>query len=230
MKKINKKLLIYLIIFAITFFNINQIKSSNIKNKNSVYKFEYHIFIDVEESKMYIFESGNLIKVYPCAGGKAQTPSPIGTWKINSKALWGEGYGGRFMGLSCPWGQFGIHGTNAEKSIGTKCSHGCIRIKVSDVEELYNYIPMGTKVTIIDGPYGNFGHGFRYLESGMYGSDVYEIQIKLKQLDLLNATPNGKFGAETEKAIKLYCKQNNLKMRKTIDIDLQKYMGFILME
>lgn len=230
MKKFNKKILIYLIIFSITLINLNQIKSINLKNMNSIYKFEYHILIDVDEAKMYVFESGNLIKIYPCAGGKKETPSPIGTWKITSKALWGEGYGGRFMELSCPWGQFGIHGTNAEHSIGSKSSHGCIRMKTPDAEELYSYIPMGTKVTIVDGSYGNFGHGFRYLESGMYGSDVYEIQRKLNQLGFLNATPNGKFGAETEKAIKAYCKANNLKVRKTIDVELQKHMGFILID
>src|SRR5574344_965698 len=220
MKKINKKILIFLLIFAVFFWNINQIKSSNIINKNIVYKFNYHIFIDVEESKMYIFESGNLIKIYQCAGGKSKTPSPIGTWKINKKAVWGEGYGGRFMGINCPWGQFGIHGTNKEESIGMQSSHGCIRMKVSDVEELYNYIPVGTKVTIVDGPYGNFGHGFRIINPGMYGADVYEIQFKLKQLGLLNIIPNGKYGTETEKSIRAYCKRNNLKSTKIIDINL----------
>lgn len=230
MKKFNAKIMIYLIIFTITLINFNQIKSINLTKLGRVEQMDYHILIDVDESKMYVFENKNLIKIYPCAGGKKETSSPIGTWKITSKALWGEGYGGRFMGLSCPWGQFGIHGTNAEHSIGTKSSHGCIRMKTPDAKELYSYIPMGTKVTIVDGPYGNFGHGFRYLESGMYGSDVYEIQKKLNQLGFLKNDADGKFGVETEKAVKAYCKANNLEIRKTIDIELQKYMGFILIE
>ena len=51
-----------------------------------------------------------------------------------------------------------------------------------DVEELYKMVPVGTKVVIVDGVYGAFGKGFRNLKSGMYGSDVLEIQKRLKEL------------------------------------------------
>lgn len=190
----------------------------------------YHILVDVEESKMYILKNGNIEKVYPCAGGKNSTPSPIGTWQIISKGMWGEGFGGRFMGFNCTWGKFGIHGTTEIYSVGWNSSHGCIRMNNKDVAELYSYIPIGTKVTIVDGPYGNFGRGFRNLKSGMYGSDVLEIQKRLKELGYFNSQPNGKFGAETENAIRKYCKENNLYVRKTIDIELQKHMGFKLMD
>lgn len=55
-----------------------------------------------------------------------------------------------------------------------------------DVKELYKIVPVGTKVVIIDGVYGPFGKGFRNLKSGMYGSDVMEIQKKLKELGYFN--------------------------------------------
>lgn len=134
------------------------------------------------------------------------------------------------MGLNVPWGQFGIHGTVYQGSLGWASSHGCIRMNNDEVAELFKIIPIGTKVTIIDGPYGPFGKGFRYLESGMYGSDVFEIQKKLKELGFFNENPNGKFGLATEQAIKKYCKANNLYTRKTIDPELQKKMGFELFE
>ena len=51
-----------------------------------------------------------------------------------------------------------------------------------EVAELYKTVPIGTKVTIVDGVYRNFGKGFRDLKSGMYGADVMEIQKKLKEL------------------------------------------------
>lgn len=54
----------------------------------------------------------------------------------------------------------------------------------SEVAELYKMVPIGTKVTIIDGSYGPFGKGLRDLKSGMYGADVMEIQKKLKELGL----------------------------------------------
>ena len=134
------------------------------------------------------------------------------------------------MGLNVPWGQFGIHGTVYQSSLGWASSHGCIRMNNDEVAELFKIIPIGTKVTIIDGPYGPFGKGFRYLESGMYGSDVFEIQKKLKELGFFNENPNGKFGLATEQAIKKYCLANNLYTRKTIDPELQKKMGFELFE
>lgn len=190
----------------------------------------YSIFVDVEESKLYLFENGELINTYKCSGGKWSTPSPIGTWRITNKAKWGEGFGGSWMGLNVPWGEFGIHGTLDPDSLGWASSHGCIRMDNSEVAELYKIIPIGTKVTIVDGPYGAFGAGFRYLKSGMYGSDVLEIQKRLKELGMFQGTPNGKFGAETETAIQRYCRDNGLYVRKTIDIDLQMHMGFELIE
>ncbi len=133
-------------------------------------------------------------------------------------------------GFDCPWGQFGIHGTTEIYSVGWSSSHGCIRMNNDEVAELYKIIPIGTKVTIVDGIYGAFGKGFRNLKSGMYGSDVMEIQKKLKELGFFNGTPNGKFGSETEEAVKKYCRENNLHVRKTIDIELQKHMGFELID
>jgi len=81
---------------------------------------------------------------------------------------------------------FGIHGTLDIYSLGWASSHGCIRMNNSEVAELYKIVPIGTKVTIIDGAYGDFGKGLRNLKSGMYGSDVLEIQKKLKKLGFFN--------------------------------------------
>lgn len=120
----------------------------------------------------------------------------------------------------------GIHGTLNPYSVGWASSHGCIRMNNDEVAELYKIVPIGTKVTIIDGVYGVFGRGLRDLKSGMYGSDVMEIQKKLKELGFFNGNPNGKFGIETERAVRRYCKENGLYIRKTIDKELQKHMGF----
>lgn len=213
--------IILIVIIAIPIIYNNVIA----KNKDT-----YKILVDVEASRLYLFKNDVLEKEYKCAGGKTSTPSPIGTWTIVSKGKWGEGFGGSWMGIDCPWGKFGIHGTTEIYSVGWSSSHGCIRMNNDEVANLYKIIPIGTKVTIVDGPYGPFGKGFRNLKSGMYGSDVMEIQKKLKELGFFSGTPNGKFGAETEEAIKKYCKKNNLYVRKTIDIELQKHMGFELID
>ena len=53
---------------------------------------QYKILVDVEDSKLFLFENNILIKTYRCSGGKLSTPSPIGTWIITFKAKWGEGF------------------------------------------------------------------------------------------------------------------------------------------
>ena len=175
--------LVALILFAIIVMSNKPIfASSKIKTK-------YEILVDVEESKLYLINNGVIEKTYSCSGGKWSTPSPIGTWKIVSKDTWGEGFGGHWMGLNVPWGQFGIHGTLDPYSVGWASSHGCIRMSNQDVAELYKIVPYGTKVTIVNGPYGDFGKGFRNLKSGMYGSDVKKIQEKLKALGFFTGIP-----------------------------------------
>lgn len=43
-----------------------------------------------------------------------------------------------------------IHGTNDEASLGTPSSHGCIRMRNSDIIHLFNRVPIGTLVIILD--------------------------------------------------------------------------------
>jgi lipoprotein-anchoring transpeptidase ErfK/SrfK len=42
-----------------------------------------------------------------------------------------------------------IHGTPASYSIGTYASHGCIRMLMEDVEELYEIVEIGTTVHVV---------------------------------------------------------------------------------
>jgi lipoprotein-anchoring transpeptidase ErfK/SrfK len=42
-----------------------------------------------------------------------------------------------------------IHGTNEEKTIGQPASYGCIRMRSSDITALYNQLPIGAPVEIV---------------------------------------------------------------------------------
>ncbi len=190
----------------------------------------YYIFVDVEESQLYLFENGILIKTYPCAGGKHTTPSPIGTWKIISKDTWGEGFGGRWMGFNVPWGKFGIHGTIYPNSIGWSSSKGCIRMFNKDVKELYKIVPHGTKVTIIDGPYGSFGRGIRILDPGEYGADVMEVQKKLKELGYYYGSIDGKYGDGMKAAVHKYQKDHKLAISNRVSRQMIEMLGFFEFE
>lgn len=61
----------------------------------------------------------------------------------------GGPFGTRWLGLSAPYGDYGIHGTNNPSSIGKSVSNGCIRMFNNDVIELSNLVPIGTSVTIV---------------------------------------------------------------------------------
>jgi lipoprotein-anchoring transpeptidase ErfK/SrfK len=50
------------------------------------------------------------------------------------------------MGLSAPG--YGIHGTNVPSSIGQAASHGCIRMRQADLEELFELVTVGTVVEL----------------------------------------------------------------------------------
>lgn len=83
-------LVITLIAGFILLLKINlNFQSIQTSNNSSTYK----ILVDVEDSKLFLFENGEIVKTYKCSGGKWSTPSPIGTWSIISKAKWGEGFG-----------------------------------------------------------------------------------------------------------------------------------------
>jgi len=55
------------------------------------------------------------------------------------------------MRLSLP--MYAIHGTNKPWGVGMRVSHGCIRLYNEHVEELFNAVPVGTPVNIINQPY-----------------------------------------------------------------------------
>lgn len=50
------------------------------------------------------------------------------------------------------WPQYLIHGTNRPFGIGRRISSGCIRLYPEDISELFEVIPVGTKVTVVDQP------------------------------------------------------------------------------
>ena len=70
------------------------------------------------------------------------------------------------MRLARGSGQYLIHGTNAKFGIGMRVSSGCIRLRSEDIEALFNSVPKGTRVQIINQPvkYAVEPDGKRYVE------------------------------------------------------------------
>ena len=45
-----------------------------------------------------------------------------------------------------------IHGTPEERNIGSRASYGCVRMRSTDIINLYNLVGRGAQVTIVDLP------------------------------------------------------------------------------
>lgn len=93
-----------------------------------------------------------MIRSYKVGLGGDRTPE--GSFLISEKVKNPNGrddgpYGSRGMTLSDT--KYAIHGTDEPQSIGADDSLGCIRMSQEDLEELYDLVPLGTKVTIQQG-------------------------------------------------------------------------------
>ena len=128
-----------------------------------------YVRIDLSERKLSLYGGDDqLIKFYRVAVGMAAHPTPTGKFRIISKAknptwnppdsAWAAGMGPvppgpgnplgtRWMGLNSPG--IGMHGTPAPSSIGTAASHGCIRMKIPEAEDLFDRVFVGTPVEIV---------------------------------------------------------------------------------
>lgn len=159
------------------------------------------VVVKLQSRVLEVYNDDQLYKKYRIAVGKGETPTPIGEWNVVWKDYdWGTGFGTRWMGLNVSWGTFGIHGTNKPWTIGQFASHGCIRMRNKDVEELFEWIPIGAPVRI-EGRKINVARNLKYKTSG---SDVVALQIKLKELGYFQGRADGLFGAMTEEAVKAY--------------------------
>lgn len=188
------------------------------------------VLIDLNERKLYAIQDSHILAQFPVATGKPDTPSPVGDFTIIQKTRWGEGFGSAWLGLNVPWGNYGIHGTIFPESIGHAESHGCIRMRNSDVDELYKLVSVGTPVKITNGLYGLLGNGYRTLVPGDRGSDVCVVQNRLKELGFYKGKIDGIYGLDMQKALNNFEKSRNLPLKNRIEEQLYKEMGIILFE
>ena len=127
------------------------------------------ITIDRNNFTLRLFKRLKISKRYGVAVGQSGYPTPTGQYSIQNKQVnpaWtapNSPWAGELAGTTTPggvasnplrarWmgitGGVGIHGTSQEYSIGSRASHGCIRMRVADVIDLYDRVPLGTPVLI----------------------------------------------------------------------------------
>ena len=127
------------------------------------------ITISRDQFKLRLFKHLRLDKTYSIAVGQLGYSTPAGVYHIDDKtvdptwyvphASWAGSLAGQTIPGGSPqnplkarWMGFGggrgIHGTADDSSIGSAASHGCIRMHVSDVVELYPHVPLNTPLYI----------------------------------------------------------------------------------
>lgn len=103
-------------------------------------------------------------------------------------------------------------------------------MKNRDVEELYKIIKTGTPVTIWGGAFGPFGNGFRILKPGYRGSDVYEIQKRMKRIGYYPLYVDGIYGDGMKRYVIKFRKDKGLRMTHNIDYQFYEALGVKLFE
>jgi lipoprotein-anchoring transpeptidase ErfK/SrfK len=125
------------------------------------------IVVDLGDLHIYLYRDGKLVRSYPIAAGQPAYPTPTGTYAVVNMQMdptwlppnsdWAKDavpippgpdnpLGTRWIGTSAPG--IGIHGTPDDASIGSYASHGCIRMHIPDVEDLYARVVVGMPVII----------------------------------------------------------------------------------
>ena len=127
------------------------------------------IAVDRDSKQLRLYKNLQLEHKYPIAVGQGGNETSRGRYKIVEKTVnpaWHapeSDWAGELAGQTIPpgdprnplearWMGFydgqGIHGTADIESLGTAASHGCIRMSVKDVKELYDQVEKGTPVFV----------------------------------------------------------------------------------
>jgi lipoprotein-anchoring transpeptidase ErfK/SrfK len=145
-------------------------KTSPAVNANDLAK-KYNTIITVDKAhfKLRLFKNLKFKKAYGVAVGQPAYPTPVGLFAIQNKQVdpvWSvpnSPWAGELQGTTVEGGSaanplksrwmgiingVGIHGTGEDYSIGSAASHGCIRMHVPDVKDLFSRTPVGTPVLI----------------------------------------------------------------------------------
>ena len=122
----------------------------------------YRLDVRTAAHELDLYEGDTLVRTFPVGIGKADTPTPGGTFYLKEllRPPDPDGDYGPFAyglsGFSTTLETFrggeaviGLHGTDDPSSVGRDVSAGCIRMRNEDITELAGMLPLGTPVRIL---------------------------------------------------------------------------------
>lgn len=123
------------------------------------------LIVNKATNQLGFINNNKIQEIFPVATGKSKELTPEGLFTVKVKAI--NPYyrkknvpggdprnplGTRWIGFNANNTDgriYGVHGTNQPNSVGKYISNGCVRMRNSDVERLYNQVPIGTKILIV---------------------------------------------------------------------------------
>ena len=119
-----------------------------------------HLYVELRPRRLELTRGGRVVFTAPIGIGRAGTPTPTGQFYIRDRLTRYASpfYGPIAFGTSArspvltDWpagGYIGIHGTNRPGRLPGAVSHGCVRLRNSDIRRLAALMPVGTPVTIV---------------------------------------------------------------------------------
>jgi hypothetical protein len=126
---------------------------------------EKKMLVDISEQRLYVQLGGQTIKIFPVSSGTARTPTPYGTTKITLKQevrvasasphyimpkfmmFRAGGYG--FHALPSLANDRGVFWREALNHIGSRRSHGCIRLLPEHADFAFAFADVGTTVQVV---------------------------------------------------------------------------------
>jgi hypothetical protein len=177
------------------------------------------LVIDTDHRTLSVYSDRKLYRTFPVAVGKPSTPTPLGSWQIAQKAVWGGAFGTRWMRLSIPYGIYGVHGTNNPGSVGHFASHGCVRMLNRDVEQVYAWVEEGTPVDVVGTP------PRRAVAEGSRGSEVSDIQRALLATGDYQGPVSGVFTEELTKAVEKFQQSHGMRVTGVVHRSTYEALG-----
>jgi L,D-transpeptidase ErfK/SrfK len=121
--------------------------------------------VDLSDRRLYVYRGSHLQTTYPVAIGQEGWETPIGSFQVmemQKNPTWrhpitdelvppgpNNPLGNRWIGFWYDGRHLvGFHGTPKPKLVGQPVSHGCLRMRNSDILTLYQQVTFGTPVTV----------------------------------------------------------------------------------
>lgn len=116
------------------------------------------ITVDIGKQRMYAWEGGKILQEFKVSTGMRYTPTVKGSFKIRTKLEKQDMKGSYppyepYFRKDVPnvmyfYQAYAIHGVYWHSLFGSRASHGCVNLSVTDSKWVYDWAQVGTRVEV----------------------------------------------------------------------------------